>query len=140
MSEITIQPGGESSMQSFSAANNNVEKIMDKFLSSASVEAVYGSPVQHGERLIIPSAEVLSAAGFGTGIGYGSDQNVSSGGGGGGGGGGGRVLSRPVAVIISGPEGVRVEPVVDLTKVSLAMFTAFGFMAGMAMRMRRAGR
>lgn len=136
MSEITIQPGGDSAMQSFSAANNNVERMMDKFLASASVEAVYGSPVQHGEQLIIPSAEILTGAGFGTGVGYGGEENSGSGGGGGGGG-GGRVLSRPVAVIISGPDGVRVEPVVDVTKVALAMFTALGFMAGMAMRMRR---
>jgi uncharacterized spore protein YtfJ len=54
-----------------------------------------------------------------------------------GGGGGGRVFSRPVAVIIAAPEGVRVEPVVDVTKIGLAALTAAGFMFGMWMRMTR---
>jgi hypothetical protein len=40
-----------------------------------------------------------------------------------------------VAVIISSPEGVRVEPVVDVTKISLALFTTLGFMVGMYLRM-----
>src|SRR5512143_9881 len=135
MSEITIQPGGQPAIQNASAATDTVERTLDKFLSAASVEAVYGAPVQHGDQLIIPSAEILSGVGFGMGTGFGSSENEDMGGGGGGGG-GGRVLSRPVAVIISGPEGVRVEPVVDVTKVALAMFTAMGFMVGMAMRMR----
>jgi uncharacterized spore protein YtfJ len=54
-----------------------------------------------------------------------------------GGGGGGRILSRPVAVVIASPEGVRVEPVVDITKVALAGLTALGFMIGMMFRMSR---
>ena len=47
------------------------------------------------------------------------------------------MLSRPVAVIIAAPEGVRVEPVVDATKIGLAALTAAGFMFGMWMRMAR---
>jgi len=47
------------------------------------------------------------------------------------------VFSRPVAVIIAAPEGVRVEPVVDVTKIGLAALTAAGFMFGMWMRMAR---
>lgn len=136
MSEITIQPGGQAGMQNMAGATDASERILNKFLSSASVETVYGAPVEHGEQLIIPSAEVLSGMGFGMGTGFGSSENEDVGGGGGGGG-GGRVLSRPVAVIISGPQGVRVEPIVDVTKLAMAMFTAMGFMVGMAMRMRR---
>jgi uncharacterized spore protein YtfJ len=52
-----------------------------------------------------------------------------------GGGGGGRVFSRPVAVIVASPEGVRIEPVVDPTKIVLAALTTVGFMAGMFARM-----
>jgi uncharacterized spore protein YtfJ len=117
---------------------------MDKFLSAASVNAVYGKPIQSGEALIIPTAEVLSGMGFGFGTGVGNNAGkdeagkpVESSGGGGGGGGGGRVLSRPVAVIIASPEGVRVEPVVDVTKVALAALTAGGFILGMLLRMLR---
>ena len=117
---------------------------MEKFLSAASVKAVYGEPIRSGDALIIPTAEVLSGMGFGLGAGVGNNadrnaegQPVQNSGGGGGGGGGGRVLSRPVAVIIASPEGVRVEPVVDVTKVALAALTAGGFILGMLLRMLR---
>ena len=45
------------------------------------------------------------------------------------------MLSRPVAVVVASPEGVRVEPVIDLTKLALAGLTAVGFMVGMMFRM-----
>jgi uncharacterized spore protein YtfJ len=83
--------------------------------------------------------------GFGAGYGSGpvnteSDEESEQEGteaGGGGGGGGGRTLSRPVAVIVASPEGVRVEPVVDPTKIALAAITAAGFMLTTILRMKR---
>jgi len=127
----------------------SVQKTMERFLAAADVEAVYGDPVQHGETMIIPAAEVLSGMGFGIGFGIGDnnqsdeetaeDQPTAGSAGGGGGGGGGRVLSRPVAVVIVEPGSVRVEPVVDVTKIALAAFTAFGFMFSMLARMRAKG-
>lgn len=119
-------------------AINATQNTLDAFMDAATVDAVYGEPIENGDTLIIPSAEILAVMGFGIGIGsgYGSDGDEPSknlgGGSGGGGGGGGRVLARPVAVIISSPEGVRVEPVVDITKIALAGLTAFGFMVAMA--------
>ena len=115
-----------------------VQETLDKFLDSANVYAVYGEPIIQGDTQIIPTAEILSGLGFGVGYGMGrsNEADDKSQGSGGGGGGGGRVLSRPVAVIVASPEGVRVEPVVDVTKVALAALTAFGFMFGMAARMR----
>ena len=114
-----------------------VQETLDKFLDSANVYAVYGEPIQQGDTQIIPTAEILSGLGFGVGFGMGKSDNPEdkSKGSGGGGGGGGRVFSRPVAVIVASPEGVRVEPVVDVTKVALAALTAFGFMFGMVARM-----
>jgi uncharacterized spore protein YtfJ len=121
-----------------------IEDTLDTFLSAATVEAVYGEPVEHEGSLIIPMAEVLSGVGFGMGYGYGKtangeeeeqESNSNNIGSGGGGGGGGRVLSRPVGVIIASQEGVRVEPVVDVTKIALAALTAAGFMTAMMMRM-----
>ena len=50
-------------------------------------------------------------------------------GGGGGGGGGGMTTARPVATIIVSPSGVRVEPIVDVSKIAITMFTALGAMA-----------
>ncbi|NJN54907.1 MAG: hypothetical protein HC804_09210, partial [Anaerolineae bacterium] len=37
-----------------------------------------------------------------------------------------------------GPEGVRVEPIVDATKIAIAFFTAFGAMWMALSKMRRA--
>lgn len=114
-----------------------IQDTLDKFIATADVEVVYGETIQHGEIVIIPTAEVLAGLGFGLIYGSGKSQqedngDVSSGGGGGG---GGRVLSRPVAVVVASPEGVRVEPVVDITKIGLAILTAAGFMFSMILRM-----
>ena len=119
-----------------------VQETLELFLETASVERVYGEPIQHGDTLIIPAAEVLVGLGFGTGYGFGSGGQESGEeqrgeGGGGGGGGGGRTLSRPVAIIVASSEGVRVQEVVDPTKIALAALTAAGFMVGMMFRMLR---
>ena len=116
---------------------NTVQTTMDKFLSAANIEAVYGPPIHEGENIVIPTAEILSIAGFGLGSGSGPQgigENENPGGGGGGGG-GGRVLSRPVAAIVISPTGVRVEPIVDVTKIVLAVLTSLGFMVTMLTRM-----
>jgi uncharacterized spore protein YtfJ len=122
------------------AASDSVDSArdtMELLLSASDVTAVYAEPVEHGANLIIPAAEVLSVAGFGMGTGGGGDaQKPENGGGGGGGGGGGRVFARPVAVIVSTAEGVRVEPVFDRTKIALAAITAFGFMIATVSRMQ----
>ena len=123
-----------------SPALNTVQTTLDKFLTAANIEAVYGSPVSQGENVIIPAAEVLSVVGFGLGMGGGSQNSTeaaNAGGSGGGGGGGGRVLARPVAAIVMSPTGVRVEPIVDVTKIALAVFTTLGFMAAMFTRMNK---
>ena len=111
-----------------------VQNTLAQFLDTANVNRVYGAPIRRGDVTIIPTAEVLVGLGFGAGAGSGTspeqegDGTGVSGGSGGGGGGGGRTLSRPAAVIIISPDGVRVEPVVDTTKVALAAITAGGFM------------
>lgn len=134
-----------------------IQEIMDNFVATASVEAVYGKPIKSGDVTIIPTAEVLCGMGFGMGMGYGigsqgggdsseageitsegeqeSEAAEVGGGAGSGGGGGGYTFSRPVALIISTPEGVRVEPVLDRTKILLAALTTAGFMVGMMARM-----
>jgi len=144
MEEIAITPDEES--QYLPSEVEMAQDTMDKFLETASVDAVFGIPVQHGDTLIIPSAEILSGMAFGVGYGSGTGEPEKSegdgdkeaavvGGSGGGGGGGGRILSRPVAVIVASPQGVRVEPIVDVTKIALAALTAVGFMIGMMLRM-----
>jgi uncharacterized spore protein YtfJ len=113
-----------------------MQATMARFLDTASISRVYGEPVREGDTTIIPAAEVLVGMGFGFGYGGGGekpagenrDENGNQAGGGGGGGGGGRTLSRPVAVVIVSPDGVMVEPVVDVTKIAIASITAIGFM------------
>ena len=128
---------------------DDVNSTMKTFLETANVDRVYGKPIEVGNTKIIPTSENLDFMGFGAGAGYGTadfeetdDESSPRGpgtgeGGGGGGGGGGRTLSRPVAVVIASPEGVRVEPVADRTKVIMAAITAAGFVAGMFLRMSR---
>jgi uncharacterized spore protein YtfJ len=116
------------------------QDTMEEFLAAADVRVVYGEPIQHEDTMIIPTAEVLCGLGFGVGSGSGTSNDnpeKPAQGSGSGGGGGGRILSRPVAVVVASPEGVRVEPVVDITKIALAALTALGFMVGMTFRMSR---
>jgi uncharacterized spore protein YtfJ len=121
-----------------------IQDTLDYFLSSASAEAVYHEPIKHGNTLIIPTAEIVSVMGFGLGSGMSSGmpnesaetgKEANASGSGAGGGGGGSVFSRPVAVIVSSPEGVRVDPVFDLTKIALAGMTTGVLMFGMIARL-----
>jgi uncharacterized spore protein YtfJ len=131
----------DTEFESTAEAFDFMELTLDKFMDTGGVGAVYGAPIENGQTTIIPCAEVFTVLGVGGGSGYGqekgSDQSENNGsrGGGGGGGGGGRTFSRPVAVVVASPEGVRVEPVVDATKIALAALTASGFMIGMLVRM-----
>ena len=111
------------------------QETMEAFIETADVSSVYGEPILHEETMIIPTAEVLAVAGFGAGYGAGGPQD--SGGEGGGAGGGGKTFSRPVAVVIADQNGVRVEPVVDPTKIAMTFFTALGFMVATIARMMR---
>ncbi len=128
---------------------------LERLLSTARVESVFGKPVTQGEYTAIVAAEVTAAAGFGFGAGGGEEESprdvetdtvageselASTGrsrGAGSGGGGGGTAWSRPVAAIEIGPNGVRVEPIVDPTKIVLAFLTTFGAMFVFLSRMRR---
>ncbi len=125
--EIIIEDPGQ--------AIDMVQETLETLLDTADVSKVYGEPIVHEDTLIIPAAEVLAAAGFGAGYGEGGPEE--GGGSGGGGGGGGKTFSRPVAVVIADQSGVRVEPVVDPTKIAMTFFTALGFMVATIARMTR---
>jgi uncharacterized spore protein YtfJ len=110
-----------------------VQESLETLLDTADVSKVYAKPVEHEEALIIPAAEVVAGVGFGAGYGGSGQPNE----GGGGGGGGGKTFARPVAVIIADKNGVRVEPVIDPTKIALTALTAFGFMFGAIAKMKK---
>ncbi len=111
---------------------------MDKLLAASRPGAVFGEPVKAGDYTLITASEVVAGGGFGFGFGGGVSPKATSGeapdekqedaGGGSGIGGGGGSSGRPVATLVIGPEGVRVEPVVDVTKIALAVFTTVGAM------------
>jgi uncharacterized spore protein YtfJ len=141
-----VQGPGKTAGVNVHQTMEDINKTMEAFIETASVDRVYGAPIEVGDTKIIPAAENLVVLGFGAGGGYGfsegkEDSEIPEGDSGAGGGvGGGRTLSRPVAVIIASPEGIRVEPVFDRTKVAMAAITAAGFMAGMLFRMTRGSR
>lgn len=150
MDKVVKSPGNAGGVD-LHQTMDDINATMKAFIDTANVDRVYGAPVEVGETIIIPAAENLVVMGFGAGGGYGTIESESDEetpkkgegmgeGGGGGGGGGGRTLSRPVAVIIASPEGVRIEPVADRTKVIMAAITAAGFVAGMFFRMMRGPR
>ncbi len=126
--EITVNDPGQ--------AIDMVQETIETFLETADVSRVYAEPIEHGDTKIIPAAEVVAAMGFGAGFGSGGSDDEGNGTGGGGGG-GGQTFARPVAVIIASPEGVRVEPVIDPTKIALTALTAFGFVFGTLAKMRK---
>ena len=120
--------------------------LMDRLYDVAAPESVFSTPVEHGEYTVITASEVSVGLGYGYGGGGASqpseddEEGEAALGYGAGGGGGGAGMGRPVAVIEIGPNGVRVEPIVDPTKIMLAFFTAFGAMFMMLKGMRQQAR
>ena len=127
--------------------------LVGRLSEAAQPSAVFGEPVTSGERTVITACEVTIGLGFGYGMssaggaqpaGEGEVEGEAKGqpvpAVSGGGGGGGNATARPVAVIHVGPEGVEVEPVVDVTKLGLAFFTMLGSIFLMAGKMRKAAK
>jgi uncharacterized spore protein YtfJ len=84
-------------------------------MMNVSADRVFREPVHVRETVVIPAAAIQLAGGFG----FGSDKASN-----GGGGGGGWNEGRPVAVIEAGPNGVRVKPVIDITRIGLTLVAA----------------
>ena len=123
--------------------------------------AVFSEPLRAGDYTVITATEVVAGGGVGYGGGGGvgpaeieveeldladeipveaiaeaeADDEAFGEGYGVGGGGGGYAFARPVAAITIGPDGVTVEPIMDVTKVAIALFTTLGAMALMFSRM-----
>lgn len=133
-------------------SQESANALLGRLFDAAQPSAVFSEPVLHGEYAVITASEVSVAMGAGYGGGGGTppsggadegedeEKSPSGFGVGVGGGGGGTVLSRPVAVISIGPAGVKVEPIVDPTKMGLAFITAIGGMYMAMARMRKFSR
>ena len=117
-------------------------QLISKLFDVAKPDTVFGKPVSDGNHTVITASEVTVGMGAGFGVGGGTgpeeieDKDDSgeeiqpagppSSGFGSGGGGGGYSGARPVAAIIISPEGVRVDPIIDISKLGLAFFTMLG--------------
>lgn len=135
---MTDERNGEDLGKEVDRSMELVEGTLEDMLDNADVSRVYGEAIEVGDNRIIPTAEVLSFVGLGAGAGSGTSHEEEEGhqeGSGGGAGGGGRTMARPVAVVVASADGVRVEPVLDVTKIGLAALTAAGFMLAMVGRM-----
>jgi uncharacterized spore protein YtfJ len=140
------------------------QELISRLFRIAEPGAVYSAPITTGERTVIVTSEISMSVGAGAGFGSNTAPAAvasstaaaalaSSGGpvsapaeqpaardeSGGGGGGGGFSFGRPVAAIVIEPTGVRVEPIVDPTKLGIAFFTTLGamFFAWTALRRTR---
>lgn len=108
-------------------------ELMSRMFDAARPDHLYSAPTVQGQYAVITASEVIGGLGYGYGGGGGfapenADgtlrEDAPNGGFGGGGGGGGSVVGRPVAVISIGPDGVRVEPVFDTTKIIITLLTS----------------
>jgi uncharacterized spore protein YtfJ len=116
-----------------SSADENVDALahlndgLDRLIGM-SADRVFREPVRVGETVVIPAATIA----YGGGFGFGTDTVANRGGGG-----GGWNDGRPVAIIEAGPNGVRIRPVVDYTRIGL---TALGALLTVWRVTRRASR
>jgi uncharacterized spore protein YtfJ len=129
-------------IESLDRAYDIINESMQSLADTSSARAVFGEPVQAGDSLIIPATEVFSAKVIGAWYGDGGqsmerNDNSQRGGVGAGGGGGGVATSRPVAMIVMDAHGARVEPVVDVTKIGLALLTTIGFVLATLIRLKK---
>lgn len=126
------------------ATTRTTDQIMERLSRAAQPDAVFGQPFERGDTVVIPCCEIAlgMGAGGGSGTAQAAQKQETSVGGGMGGGGGAR--GRPVAAIVISRGTVRVEPIVDATKVAMAALTTAGFVGfwllrlagGTQMRMR----
>jgi uncharacterized spore protein YtfJ len=102
-------------------------EFMSKMADVANVNAVFGQPIQRGDTIVIPCSEVSIGGGLGFGRGPATTNEQGKVAVGQGGGAGGGATGRPLAVIVMSPEGVRVNPIMDMTKVGLAVLSTTAF-------------
>ena len=130
-------PDGFDKITATVETSGQATETIGRLFDVAQPSAVYAEPKEVGEYTIITASEVT--VGMGLGFGSGVDEG-DAGSSGGGGGGGGFSTGRPVAAIEVGPNGVRIEPIVDVTKIAIALFTALGAIFVARKRIRKASR
>jgi uncharacterized spore protein YtfJ len=120
--------------------------LFERMFSAAQPGAVFSAPVLQDKFTIILASEISAGGGFGSGGGLGpapasseaekTEAEAAPIEGGGGMGGGGGSFGRPVAAIVIGPDGVKIEPIVDVTKLMLAAIPAWAMLGSLFRRLR----
>jgi uncharacterized spore protein YtfJ len=124
-------------------SQKEASELMEKLIAAGHADAVFSPPVESGEYKVITVAETRIGMGYGFGGGGGIGENAEEGdepaaaGYGSGGGGGGASMARPVAIIELGPNGARVEPIIDPTKIALAFLSMLITIFSMGAKLRR---
>lgn len=98
---------------------DDLQKRFSDMQTKVGARTVYGDPIEIDGRKVIPVASVQYGFGMGGGMGPKRDEGEAPGGGGGGGG----LRVRPVALIEVADGKVKVEPIVDVSRLGMmAMF------------------
>ena len=100
--------------------------MRERIVATAQVGLAYGEPRRVGGRTLVPLGAVGYGFGFGAGGGSAERTATKPAGTGGGGGGGGGVSVRPVAYLEVTPEGIRLRPVLDWTRIVTALIAVAG--------------
>jgi uncharacterized spore protein YtfJ len=136
--QMTSTATGERAANTISMQSLN--QTIDTIWNATRPSLVFGQPIERGNVTIIPCCEIAMGMGLGGGSGTSPATEKAEKAGGEGFGTGGGVRGRPVATIVITADDVRVEPIVDATKVALAALTTAGFMAFWVARLLGAAR
>lgn len=99
-------------------------QTLGQLVTTARADTIFGQPVERDNATVIPCSEIAVGVGMGSGRGPVDAQGNPTGNGSGG---GGAARGRPVAAIVITKDGVRVEPIFDLTRIVLASLTTGAF-------------
>lgn len=125
------------------ADQDKANAVIGRLFEVAQPEKAFSVAATSHDFTVITASEVSVSMGLAYGGGGGSDtitnskDDVTGSGFGGGGGGGGVAKARPIAAIEISPNGVKVEPIVDITTLALAFFTMLGTMMMLFSKMKK---
>ncbi len=114
--------------------------MLERITATAQVGLAYGDPKHVEGRTIIPIGAMGYGFGFGGGGGSAERTATKPAGSGGGGGGGGGVTVRPIAYLEVTPQGVKLRPVLDWTRIITAVIAVGAALLVRRGRGQRSGR
>jgi uncharacterized spore protein YtfJ len=115
------------------------EHLLDRLAEVTKIDAVFGPPIERDGVILITCSEQAIGLGGGMSPAKPTDSPKKAGGNEGFGGGAG-ARGRPVAVVVMTHDGVKVKPIVNVTRVLFAQALMVGFVFLMASRLLRYNR